>query len=294
MLETLYPSVSIVIPVRNESRNLPELLEAIEKLSWPKDRRELVLVDNGSCDGSNNILEEAERNGAVVVKEARPGSYAARNAGAAVAGGEIFAFTDADCRPARNWLDEGVGFLRCHGLDLATGKVVQTVSARPRLLEIVDRSIYLRQEWYATQGFGATANLFVRSAAFRAVGGFDSRLRSSGDRLFCEKAGARGFRMGYSDEAAVHHPTRSGLCSMARKEFRLGFGFGQLARLHPEAKGLCLFAETFLPIRGIRGCLMKRPSGDSRAMLAVALACYGVIRVPFRTLGFLGGACFPS
>ena len=281
------PYISIVVPVFNESRNLGALLHSIEKLNWPEDRRELILVDNGSTDGSDDILKDAGRNGAVVVQEQRRGSYAARNAGAAVARGEIFAFTDADCRPEPQWLLEGIGFLRHNGLDLVAGNVLQTMPEHRTLFDIVDRSIYLRQEWYAAQGFGATANLFVSAAAYRSVGGFDSRMQSSGDRLFCEKAGANGFRLGFCSEAVVSHPTRSSLSSIARKELRLGFGFGQLARLHPEEQGLRLFRETFLPVRGVRGCLRVRPTHISMPMLVAALTCYGLVRIPFRTWGFL-------
>lgn len=281
------PFVSIVIPARNESGSLAVLLQSIADLNWPKDCRELILVDNGSSDGSADILKKAIRDGIVVVQEPRQGSYAARNAGAAVAAGDILTFTDADCSPDQDWLTQGIGYLRRHKLDLVTGKVRQVIGSRRSLCDIVDRSIYLRQEWYAKQGFGATANLMITADAFRCVGGFDGRMQSSGDRLLCEKVRANGLSLGYCDAAVVFHPTRSSFSAMAHKEFRLGFGFGQMARLHPGSRGNRLFAETFLPIRGIRGCLAKRQSDVSCLTLAFALACYGLIRVPFRTFGFL-------
>jgi hypothetical protein len=160
--------------------------------------------------------------------------------------------------------------------------------------DIVDRSIYLRQEWYARQGFGATANLLVTAEVFRSVGGFDSRMQSSGDRLFCERIRAKSLRLGYCDTAIVSHPTRFRFLSMACKEFRIGFGFGQPARLHPGSEGYHLFAETFVVIRGVRACLSKCPSDVSPMTLALALTCYGLVRVPFRTFGFFRALLFPQ
>src|SRR6185437_12388918 len=97
---------------------------------------EVIVVDNGSSDASRDI---ASGHPAVtrVVTESRPGSYAARNAGLAVATGDLIAFTDADCLPASDWLRHGFAAV-ARGLDLVAGHVNPRVSDAPSLWERFD------------------------------------------------------------------------------------------------------------------------------------------------------------
>ncbi len=150
------PIVSIVIPVRNESR-------AMADLNWPKGSRELILVDNASFDSSGTLLKKAGGGRAEGVGESRRGSYAVRNAETSIAGGEIPAFTDTDCRPERDWLVKGADILRRHGLDTVTGKVRQVSPARRTLFDIVDQSIYVQTSLFrklsGEQGFQGSKSL---------------------------------------------------------------------------------------------------------------------------------------
>jgi len=90
------PKLSIVIPVFNAKRHLRACLVSI--LSQSLRDLEVVCVDNGSTDGSLDILEEYGRDGRVrAIREvARRGAGAARNAGLARATGEWVHFVDAD------------------------------------------------------------------------------------------------------------------------------------------------------------------------------------------------------
>lgn len=85
--------VSVVIPVRNGVRYLGEAIESV--LAQERVRVEVIVVDNGSSDGSRAL---AESFGAPVrvIEETRPGAAHARNAGVRVASGEYLAFLDAD------------------------------------------------------------------------------------------------------------------------------------------------------------------------------------------------------
>lgn len=121
-----------------------------------------------------------------VIHEPQPGSYSARNSGISNARGEVFAFTDSDCVPARDWVRSGVMHLRSTpNCGFVAGRIVLTVrnADRPGLFELYDLCINFRQEEYVRQfHFGTTANLIVLSGVFEKVGRFDPTYLSGGDR----------------------------------------------------------------------------------------------------------------
>ncbi len=228
-------AVSIVIPVRNGARTLPACLDAVARQEpIPDVTVELIVVDNGSSDASR---EFAESHPAVtrVITETRPGSYAARNAGLAVASGDVIAFTDADCVPAADWLRAGIEAL-AEGVDLVAGHVTPRLSHAPSVWERFDAGHHVDQRKYVElMGFGATANLFVRSIVLAGVGTFDGAMGSGGDRELCRRAVHAGFRLAYSPDAVVMHGSRRTARETWRLHRRLGAGLRQLHErgLHP-------------------------------------------------------------
>jgi glycosyltransferase involved in cell wall biosynthesis len=284
------PFTSVIVPVRNAEGLLPALLEAVAAQDYPAERRELILIDNGSTDGTAGIIRDAEGRGVRGVGEPVQGSYRARDTGVRIASGSILAFTDADCAPRPDWLRQGVQHMEKEGIDVLAGKVTQEVAGRANLYQLAEQIIYLRQAYYTTQGFGATANLFVRRQVFETLGGFDGRLVSSADRILCLDAVRLGYRFGYHDAAVVDHTPRSTARAMAAKEVRLGYGFGQISRLYPRSGGLRFFGQTYLPVQGIKNCLGHEVLGISPVRAVLALAVYSLIRVPCRTYGFLKAA----
>ncbi len=212
--------VRVVIPVKDGARVLGGCLDA---LAAQRDAPpfEVLVVDNGSRDGTAALAA-----GHPVVTEVRtepvPGSYAARNAGWAGFGGDVVAFTDADCVPAPDWLAAGVAV----AAPVVAGRIAPIGSGRRSVWEVYDTATYLAQDdLVATHGFGATANLFVRREVLVATGGFDAALRSSGDRDFGRRAAALGFATVYAPDAVVGHRPRTTLRETWRLHRRLGAGF---------------------------------------------------------------------
>lgn len=93
------PSCSVVVPVRDDARELEGLLIALRRQS--RAPLEIIVVDNGSRDDS---AEVARRAGCRVVVEAEPGIPAAAAAGYDAARGELIVRCDADSRPAPGWI----------------------------------------------------------------------------------------------------------------------------------------------------------------------------------------------
>ena len=91
------PSVSIVMVVRNEAHVLERKLQNLLTLDYPARQREIVVVSDGSTDGTNEILSEYARNECVrmIVSQESRGKAAGLNDAIAAAHGEIVVFTDA-------------------------------------------------------------------------------------------------------------------------------------------------------------------------------------------------------
>jgi glycosyltransferase involved in cell wall biosynthesis len=221
------PQVSVVVPVRDSAQVLADCLDSLAAQQQAPPF-EVVVVDNGSSDGTGELARAHAVVDRVVAEPVR-GSYAARNAGIAVALGSVLAFTDADCRPHPGWLRHGVAALA--DADLVGGKVVAAVSAHPTTWERYDRAVYLDQgRAVHEEGYAATANLLVRAEVFARVGLFDARLRSSGDLEWGQRATAAGHRLVHAPDAAVTHLPRRSAADTWRLHRRLGAGWRELAR----------------------------------------------------------------
>jgi glycosyltransferase involved in cell wall biosynthesis len=214
--------VSVVVPVFNDPNGIRDCLSALSRQGYARDRYEIIVVDNGSTDTTPAVLAELEIE--PVSERSIRSSYAARNAGLRAAGGEVLAFTDADCTPDPGWIERGVAALRESGAALAGGRVRFRLSSRPRGAEIWDSITNMQvEQGIRERGVGKTANLFVERQVFDAIGPFPDELVSGGDVAWTSRASGHGFKIVYAPDATVEHPARR-IKSLIRKQFRVGRG----------------------------------------------------------------------
>jgi glycosyltransferase involved in cell wall biosynthesis len=232
------PGVSVVIPVFEHLERLGQALGAIEEQDYTGPF-EIVVVDNGAPH-VERIVRRASH--ARLVREPRPGSYAARNRGIAAARFEILAFTDADCIPDPHWLATGVRALLEHpSCGFVAGRIDLFVTdpERPTIAEIYESVAAFRQQAYVERSrFAASANLFTRRRVFERVGLFDDNLQSLGDCEWGRRVHAAGLSQHYVDQAAVAHPARRTVGELLRRARRITGGYYNVSRLrrpHPSA-----------------------------------------------------------
>ena len=93
-------TISVIVPVYNTKKELPRCIESICKQTY-KDL-EIICIDDGSSDGSGQILEEfqAKDNRIQVIHKENGGESSARNTGLKMSAGEYIAFCDCD-----DWID---------------------------------------------------------------------------------------------------------------------------------------------------------------------------------------------
>ena len=236
-------AVSVIVPARNCAAHLERCLGALAAQDLA-DPYEVIVVDNGSTDGT---AEVAERHGAPVrvIRQDNRGPAAARNRGAAEASGSVLAFTDADCMPVPCWLSAGLACLE--SADLVQGRV----AAEPGVpIGPFDRSLWVPED----RGNYQTANLFVKKAWFEEVGGFEGWIDEASDRPFGEDVlfGWRVRRAGgaarFCQQALVHHAVLPGDAGGKLREAARQGLFADLVRKVPEARRF-LFLRLFLSRR---------------------------------------------
>ena len=89
------PSVSIVIAARNEELTLPAKLTSLQGLDYPRNLLQIIVVSDGSTDGTADLLSAARENILPVILESPAGKAGALNRGVGCANGEILVFLDA-------------------------------------------------------------------------------------------------------------------------------------------------------------------------------------------------------
>jgi GT2 family glycosyltransferase len=195
------PVVSFVIPVKDDAVRLARCLKSIRESDCPDGAVEIIVVDNGSSDGSDAVAAEA---GARVMSLPRLRVAALRNAGALAARGDILAFVDADHEIVAGWIEQALEALATPGV-VAVGAPYHPPADATWVQRMYDafrdHSPGRRPvEWLAS------GNLAVRHDVFTRVGGFDTSLETCEDVDLCQRLRMAGHEI-LSDAGlrSVHH-----------------------------------------------------------------------------------------
>lgn len=226
-----WPFVSVVVPVYNEARGLPECLEGLHDQSYPQEKYEVLVVDNGSTDNTRQIIE---RHPVRYLEETTTqSSYAARNTGLWAAKGDLLAFTDADCVPRPNWLSAGVEPFRDPKVGGVAGRILSGTPSNAVEEELK------RRDWLAETAtldhsflpYPQTANAFYRRSVFEAIGDFEETWVSGGDADLAWRMQLNtSLKVAHEPSAIVEHRHRSDLGAIFRQSIKWGHGSAQLER----------------------------------------------------------------
>jgi cellulose synthase/poly-beta-1,6-N-acetylglucosamine synthase-like glycosyltransferase len=176
------PKVTVIVPARNEARNIGACLESLGALRYPPELLEVIIVDDFSNDGTpriiNTFVSRLPHLKLVRTNESVDhlrGKTRAIAQGVDYASGEVLFFTDADCRVPHTWIEETLKYY-----DERAGLVAGFTDLPGRgvfsMLQALDWfTLFSAASAAASMGFPVTAvgnNLSIRKSVYDAIGGY--------------------------------------------------------------------------------------------------------------------------
>ncbi len=126
--------LSIIIPTYNRKDMLEQCLNSITSQTTSKDRYEVIVIDDGSSDKTDEMVRELQKKhiNLYYFRQEHEGAASARNLGASKAKGEILAFTDTDCMVPEDFLENIEGcFQRNPTIPAFLGREVLVFQKKP-------------------------------------------------------------------------------------------------------------------------------------------------------------------
>lgn len=272
------PELSIVIPTHNRQHMLKEMLLSIQDQSLASTQFEVLVVDDGSSDGTQEMLRDLQVSYVLrPLQQAQAGPAAARNHAAQLASGRVLLFLDDDLLPQRELFAE---HLRGHLDDqpaVVLGHLLPVQGGTKPGWQVWEERIFANHYRALRSGRRPPAgrrlysgNFSVGRAAFCATGGFDIQLQRGEDvelGLRLEQAGAQ---FSYNPAAAAIHRGVRSFNSWTNSAYLYGRCDVQLTTLrgHPN-----VFSEIFRwyfhqpPIARLAVSLCQSRSALRRAVL---------------------------
>lgn len=228
--------VSIVVPVYNGERTIDRCIKSLLQLDYPKEKYEIIIVNNNSTDNTVKIVKEYP---VKLLHEKKQSSYAARNLGITHAKGDIIAFTDADCMADKDWLKYLIrnfkdavgsagGALRAYNpKGVIEHYAYENCLAFPAFFREFHKN-YCAFKY----PFIATANALYQKEILEEVGLFDDSFTSSGDVDLAWRIILKGYKIVYDPKAIIYHKQRTTLIGLFKQFFKYGEGHAKLFKKH--------------------------------------------------------------
>lgn len=202
-----HPFVTVIVPTYNRKGLLRECLASLLAQTYAEDCYEIIIVDDGSTDGTEDLVDCMAHGSSPELRyfrQSNRGPAAARNLGMKNARGEIIAFTDDDCIASATWLQNGIRRFGAGQIAAVQGQTLPT--ERVRLQILPPRFSYTLQVTDESWTY-PTCNMFYRKQAILDVGGFNERYRKAGpeDTDLAWRIREKGMKIVFSSDPLVYH-----------------------------------------------------------------------------------------
>lgn len=290
----MMPDISVIIPTHNRKNLLLKCLESLFDQNVDTMLYEIIVVDDGSTDGTKEALEE------IILKSRHKLSYffcehkgspAAKNLGIAKARSEVLAFVDDDCTVPRNWIKK-IKYYHENYPDILViqGKIENMV--KNSLLAALEQDIldeYLKVKNIRNGAIGVNF-LAAGNCSFKRKAFSESNLYFHENFIAAEEVDLvirmkmKGLNILYAEDLLVFHKHRSSFVGLLKRSFRDGRGRATLKSTW-EKESVVFDVELHGAIFFIIMC--RNYFAKYNPLSAFLMVIMHLLRKIFRTLGFV-------
>ncbi len=243
------PKISVVVATYNHGHLIIRALMALAKQDLPKDFFEIIVVNDGSSDKTeekvkNFIGQNASTRVTLITLEKNLGSSFARNKGILFSKGELVAITDDDCIVPQTWLFDFLQAFKTYPKVIAVGgwkKPYRDKRLKPSRYDnfmFWRRLPYMKTECKSIEinpfnNCGDTANVCYRKQALEAVGGFNNDIRTFNDWELKIRLHQLGSPLLYRP-IFIPHEADLKFGKFLKYWLRLGYDCFLISKIHPE------------------------------------------------------------
>jgi len=280
-------AVTVGICVKNGAQTITRALQSVMVQDFPHDRIEVIIVDDGSVDGTLEVvrcftltMDMAVR----ILRHSWQGIAEARNTVARNADGKYIVWVDSDMVLSDNFIQVQYRFME-QNPKVGIAKGVYGIISNVNLVASLENMSFVSENYRYECGTGGS---IYRTQVLRDIGYFDCRLRFAGeDHDTAAKIGAAGWELRRSPAIFYEYP-RTSWRKLWNKYYNWGYGLHEACQTNPKL--VTLYEMT--PVAGFA-------AGLKRSFIAYRLTCEKknfllpfqfVFKLSAWCLGYLKGA----
>ncbi len=256
------PSFSVILPVKNEEKLVSRLFDALQKINYPKEKMELLIVEDGSSDDTFDICRlfaNAHANVRVLQRAFSDGKPSALNYALKFAKNEIVAIFDADNVPEVNSFLNAAKYFDDPSVAALQGQTLSINSKENMLTQFIsyEEAIWCEAYLRGKDSLGLFVHLkgscqFIRRSTLAKLSGFDENTLSE-DMEISARLTENGYSIKYGGDVCAWQESPSSLKSLFKQRTRwyrgtmeVAFKYGRLLA-KPSIKNLDAEATLYAP-----------------------------------------------
>ena len=247
-MKTSFPSVTVMMPVRNEQHHLPKAVESVLAQNYP-GTLEIILAIGPSVDQTQQVATELAKkySGIKLIQNPKGLTTVGLNLAIAQSSGEIIIRVDAHSELADNYIARGVEILRETG-SVLTGGIMNAKGNSPLQKAVAfgyGSRLGLGGGRYHVGGKAGEAESaylgIFDAVALKKVSGYDEKIIRGEDWDLAQRLKAQGGKIWFSPELVVNYWPRSNIKALAWQFYSTGVWRGELTRRSPSKASIRYF-----------------------------------------------------
>lgn len=212
-LDPFEPKISIIIPAHNEERVIGDTINSILSSNYPKEKLQIIVVNDASTDKTKDICEELERSGKIRLinrsPEAERGKAISLNETLTRIEDEFICLLDADNEVSPNFFNHLIRYFQDSTVGVVQGRIKSknpNTNLLTKLTDIEFTALHLNllPKGYLELSFGymGTGEL-IRTEVAKEIGGFNNKLATE-DLEFCFRVHQSGYKIIYDPSECTY------------------------------------------------------------------------------------------